>query len=167
MLWLVSVTKSRLYAKKKEKHSTSLYWLSRLRITTSLILASPLYSFSLILLLPYTPSPLYSFSLILLLPYTPSPLSLRPVRHCPRQASKLKSSGRYVPLSCDAWRGQCLTGRRDTPSPLYSLPFIALLLTKGAPKKICGCRGQASKRNLYLLDNLFSTDIFPFCIKVV
>ena len=41
-------------------------------------------------------------------------LSLRPVRHVPRQASQLKLSGSYVPLSCDAWRGACLTGRRDT-----------------------------------------------------
>ena len=40
-------------------------------------------------------------------------LSLRPVRHCPRRASRL--SGTYLPddFSYDAWRGQCLTGRRD------------------------------------------------------
>jgi len=35
------------------------------------------------------------------------------VKHCPRQASQLKLSGKYVLLSCNAWRGQCLTGRRD------------------------------------------------------
>jgi len=40
-------------------------------------------------------------------------ISLRPVRHSPRQASQLNSSGRNVPLSRNAWRGLCLTGRRD------------------------------------------------------
>ena len=42
------------------------------------------------------------------------------VRHCPRQASQL--SGTYPPddFSCDAWRGQCLTGRRDRQNNLKS-----------------------------------------------
>jgi hypothetical protein len=41
-------------------------------------------------------------------------LSLRPVRHGPRQASQL--SGTYLPddFGCDAWRRPRLTGRGDT-----------------------------------------------------
>jgi hypothetical protein len=33
-----------------------------------------------------------------------------------RQASQLKSLGKHIPLSCDAWRGLCLTGQRDSVS---------------------------------------------------
>jgi hypothetical protein len=49
-------------------------------------------------------------------------ISHRPVRHFPRQALQPKSSGRYIPLSFDAWRGQYLTERWDTSGRLTAGP---------------------------------------------
>jgi hypothetical protein len=52
-------------------------------------------------------------------PRRPLPtLSHRPVRHVPRQASQLKSSGRHVPLSCNT----SISGSRSSGCSPYSVP---------------------------------------------
>jgi len=56
-------------------------------------------------------------------------LSLRLVRHVPRQASQL--SGMCLPndFSCDAWRGTCLTRRRDISNLIEFKPLFLLMST--------------------------------------
>jgi hypothetical protein len=61
-------------------------------------------------------------------------LSLRPVRHCPRQASQLKSSGRYVPLSVMAWT---MSHRTEGQNHGYVYKILKLvLITDKVPNKL-------------------------------
>jgi hypothetical protein len=48
-------------------------------------------------------------------------VSPRPVRHFPRQAWQLKPRFCLTTFSCDAWRGKCLTERRDARPNIPSL----------------------------------------------
>jgi hypothetical protein len=76
-------------------------------------------------------------------------LSPRPVRHGPRQAPQRKSSGRYVPLSCDAWRGPCLTGRGNTGSAFFRCLRITFH-SCGTPTNL----PKAEKKLFFLQDDI-------------